>query len=211
MNAHRAVNIALTIGLAVALAAILGSSHLLDDHSSEWPESTALQDAQRAARAEYRRDRAAQQLCIRLHGPGVVPSWDATAITANPLLTIAVPRVSVGSGSPVINRSSTTLGRDIYGRRRGANQHHGDSPRCSLHHRTPPDHGRLRLPRHGAQASQLCATLPLAADQARTADPARTVIPPNRATTRGEAEELVVSVEDSKDAIVQDVVERLGL
>ncbi len=77
MTPHRLANIALTLGLAVALAAILGSSHLLDDHSSEWPASTALQDAQRQAKAEARRDRAAQQLCIRLHGPGVAATWDA--------------------------------------------------------------------------------------------------------------------------------------
>jgi hypothetical protein len=75
MTAHRALNIALTLGLAVALAAILGSSHLLDDHSSEWPASAALQDAQRAARAEYRRDLAASRLCAEANGPGAAWRW----------------------------------------------------------------------------------------------------------------------------------------
>ena len=77
MTAHRAVNLALTIGLAVALAAILSTGHLLDDHSADWNHSTALQDAQQHAQAVDRRNRAAQQLCIRLHGPGVAATWDA--------------------------------------------------------------------------------------------------------------------------------------
>jgi len=49
----------------------------------------------------------------------VVPTWDATAITTNPLLTITGPRVAVGAGSPVIDQSNTTLLRDIYGVLRG--------------------------------------------------------------------------------------------
>lgn len=77
MTAHRAVNLALTLGLAVALAAILGSSHLLDDHSADWPASTALQDAQRQAQADARRERADQLICIEVAGPGSVPARDA--------------------------------------------------------------------------------------------------------------------------------------
>jgi hypothetical protein len=77
MTAHRAVNIALTAGLAVGIAAILGSSHLLDDNSAEWEQSTALRDEQKQAQAEARRERAAQQLCIKIAGPGVAPVWDA--------------------------------------------------------------------------------------------------------------------------------------
>ncbi len=77
MTAHRLTNIVLTLGLAVALAAILGTGHLLDDNSADWPESSALQDAQRQAQSEARRERAAQQLCIRIAGPGVAPAWDA--------------------------------------------------------------------------------------------------------------------------------------
>ena len=76
MTAHRAINLALTAALAVGIAAILGTGHLLDDNSADWPKSTALQDAQRHAQAEARRERAAAQLCIRLHGPGVAPAWD---------------------------------------------------------------------------------------------------------------------------------------
>jgi hypothetical protein len=77
MTLHRLTNIALSLGLAVALAAILGSSHLLDDNSAEWAQSTALRDAQQQAQAEARRERAAQQLCVKLHGPGVAAGWDA--------------------------------------------------------------------------------------------------------------------------------------
>ena len=77
MTAHRILNITLAIAGAVGIAAVLSTGHLLDDHSADWDHSTALQDAQRQAQAVDRRNRAAQQLCIRLHGPGVVPSWDA--------------------------------------------------------------------------------------------------------------------------------------
>ena len=77
MTAHRLVNIALTAGLTAALATILLAGPVLDDHSDDWAHSTALRDAQQQAQLDARRNRAAQQLCIRLHGPGVVPSWDA--------------------------------------------------------------------------------------------------------------------------------------
>lgn len=70
MTAHRAINIVITLGLAVALAAILGSSHLLDDHSADWPASTALQDAQRAARDARQAELDAIKQCTALHGPG---------------------------------------------------------------------------------------------------------------------------------------------
>ena len=77
MTAHRLINIALTAALVVAMATILSTVHLLDDHSADWSESTALRDAQQQAQADDRRNRAAQQLCIRLHGPGVAAAWDA--------------------------------------------------------------------------------------------------------------------------------------
>lgn len=77
MTPHRAVNIALTAGLTAGLAAILLAGKPLDDHSAEWNHSTALSDAQQHAQATDRRNRAAQQLCIRLHGPGVAATWDA--------------------------------------------------------------------------------------------------------------------------------------
>ena len=77
MTPHRAINIALTAGLAAALAAILLAGPVLDDHSADWNHSTALRDAQQQAQAVERRNRAALQLCIRLHGPGVAAGWDA--------------------------------------------------------------------------------------------------------------------------------------
>lgn len=77
MTAHRALNIVLTACLVVGVATILLAGPVLDDHSADWAHSTALRDAQQQAQADARRDRAAQQLCIRLHGPGVVPGWDA--------------------------------------------------------------------------------------------------------------------------------------
>lgn len=77
MTPHRAVNLTLTAGLTAAMAAILLAGKPIDDHSSEWNHSTALADAQRAARTEALRERAAAQLCIRLHGPGVAAAWDA--------------------------------------------------------------------------------------------------------------------------------------
>ena len=77
MTRHRLVNITLTAGLTAALAAILLAGPVIDDHSAEWNHSTALRDAQQHAQAVDRRNRAAQQLCIRLHGPGVAATWDA--------------------------------------------------------------------------------------------------------------------------------------
>lgn len=48
----------------------------------------------------------------------IAPTWDTQALISNPLLTIGTSRVSVSPGSPVVNRSNTTLSRDIYGRSR---------------------------------------------------------------------------------------------
>lgn len=75
MTAHRAINLTLTAGLTAALAAILLAGPALDDHSAEWNHSTALRDAQKQAQAEARRERAAAQLCIRLHGAGTAYRW----------------------------------------------------------------------------------------------------------------------------------------
>ena len=77
MTRHRLTNIALSLGLAVAFAAVLSIGPALDDHVDEWAQSTALRDAQQQAQAEARRERAAQQLCVKLHGPGVAATWDA--------------------------------------------------------------------------------------------------------------------------------------
>ena len=76
MTTHRLINLTLTAGLTAALASILLAGPVLDDHSAEWNHSTALRDAQQHAQAVDRRNRAAQQLCIRLHGPGVAATWD---------------------------------------------------------------------------------------------------------------------------------------
>ena len=70
MTAHRAINIALTAGLAVAIAAILSTSHLLDDNSFERSQSTALLDAQKAARAARQAELDAIRQCTAMHGPG---------------------------------------------------------------------------------------------------------------------------------------------
>ncbi len=100
MTANRLVNIALAIGAAVAVAALLSTGHLLDDHSADWPESTALQDAQRQAERQARQERAAQQLCIKIAGPGVAPGWDADgrlicrARRGNAQTAVAVARVA---------------------------------------------------------------------------------------------------------------------
>ncbi len=100
MTAHRLTNIVLTLGLAVALAAILGTGHHLDDHAAEWPQSSALIDAQRQAERQARQERAAQQLCIKIAGPGVAPGWDADgrlicrARRGNAQTAVAVARVA---------------------------------------------------------------------------------------------------------------------
>ncbi len=77
MTPHRTLNIAAALLLAAVIAAALSTAHLLDqdDHQAEWTQSSALADAQKAARAEQQRERAAQQLCIRLHGPGVAVAY----------------------------------------------------------------------------------------------------------------------------------------
>ena len=75
MTLHRALNIALTAGLTAALASILLAGPVIDNHADEWAASQALADAQRAARSEALRERAAAQLCIKLHGPGTAYRW----------------------------------------------------------------------------------------------------------------------------------------
>lgn len=50
--------------------------------------------------------------------PRATPTWDATPITADPLLTLTGSQIGVGVGSPIIDLSNTALLRDIYGRLR---------------------------------------------------------------------------------------------
>ncbi len=75
MTAHRLINIALTLGITAAFAAVLSIGPALDDRSDEWAQSDALADAQKAARSEYLRERAAAQLCMKLRGPGTAYRW----------------------------------------------------------------------------------------------------------------------------------------
>ena len=77
MTAHRILNITLAIAGAVGIAAVLSTSHLLDDHSSDWNHSTALADAQRAAQLAARTEKSAQALCQRIKGPNAAPRWTA--------------------------------------------------------------------------------------------------------------------------------------
>ena len=75
MTRHRILNIALTLGLTAAFSAILLSGPALDDRSDEWQQSTALADAQKAAQAAARTERAAAQLCVRIKGPNAGYRW----------------------------------------------------------------------------------------------------------------------------------------
>ena len=77
MNAHRILNITLAIAGAVGMAAVLSTSHLLDDHSADWNHSTALADAQRAAQLAARTEKSAQAMCQRIKGPNAAPRWTA--------------------------------------------------------------------------------------------------------------------------------------
>ena len=75
MTRHRLINIALTLGITAAFAAVLSIGPALDDRSDEWAQSTALADAQKAAQLEARTERAAQQLCVRIKGPNAAHRW----------------------------------------------------------------------------------------------------------------------------------------
>ncbi len=77
MTAHRILNITLAIAGAVGIAAVLSTGHLLDDHSADWNHSTALADAQRAARLAARTEKSAQAVCQRIKGPNAAPRWTA--------------------------------------------------------------------------------------------------------------------------------------
>jgi len=55
-------------GTSALLAFALAASHHLDDHSDEWAESAALEEAQKQAAADLRRDMAAAEICRLQHG-----------------------------------------------------------------------------------------------------------------------------------------------
>ena len=77
MTAHSFLNAAIGLAIFVGASVILLGGPALDDHSADWPESATLQDAQRQAQVEARRERADQLVCIDVAGPGAVPARDA--------------------------------------------------------------------------------------------------------------------------------------
>lgn len=72
MTAHRFLNIGLAIGLVLAMALVLGGSHLLDE-----PFTPAQQDAIKQLQAERKRDMAARELCVAEYGPQAAFHWDS--------------------------------------------------------------------------------------------------------------------------------------
>lgn len=71
MTPHRLANIAMTAAIVLTLAATLSTAHLLDhqpDRRAEHTQASALADAQQAAQRAARQERAAAQLCARMHG-----------------------------------------------------------------------------------------------------------------------------------------------
>jgi hypothetical protein len=58
-------------------------------------------------------------------GTATIPSQFTDSITTNPLLTLDGSKITVGTGSPVINQSSTNLERDIYGAPRSTTSNAG--------------------------------------------------------------------------------------
>lgn len=71
MHKHTALNW-ITAGAVTVLAGLV---YHLDEPISKSIEQASLSDAQRSAQAEARRERAATQLCVKLHGPGVAHQW----------------------------------------------------------------------------------------------------------------------------------------
>lgn len=70
MTPHRITNTAIGLLILIGASAILLGGPVLDDHAGEWPQSSTLADAQRAARAERQRELDAIRQCTALHGPG---------------------------------------------------------------------------------------------------------------------------------------------
>ncbi len=75
MTRHRILNAAIGLAIFIGSSAVLLGGAVLDDRSDEWAQADALADAQKAARSEYLRERAAAQLCMKLHGPGTAYRW----------------------------------------------------------------------------------------------------------------------------------------
>ena len=73
----RLVDLLIVICGAALLCWLLGVfGPALDAHASEWPQSQALVDAQRAAVREFHKDMAAAKLCRETHGESLV-RWTA--------------------------------------------------------------------------------------------------------------------------------------
>jgi hypothetical protein len=72
------------------LLGVFGPS--LDAKTSEWPQSQALIDAQRAAVSEFHKDMAAAKLCRQSH-PGSLVRWTA----AGELVCVPVPAKQLAS------------------------------------------------------------------------------------------------------------------
>lgn len=75
MTRHRIANLALTGALFLSMAAVLLSGPVLDDKSDEWAQSSALADAQKAARTARQAELDAIKQCTALHGPGAAVAY----------------------------------------------------------------------------------------------------------------------------------------
>ena len=66
------MNTVINAALAMLLALVLGTAHLLDgpdDHQAEWDQSQQLKELQAAAAGSARQQAAAQALCSQERGP----------------------------------------------------------------------------------------------------------------------------------------------
>jgi hypothetical protein len=72
MTAHRFLNIVMAIGLVLAMALVLGGSHLLDE-----PFTPAQMDAIKQLQGERKREMAARELCVAEYGPQAAFHWDS--------------------------------------------------------------------------------------------------------------------------------------
>jgi len=94
------MNTAINTALALLLALVLGTAHLLDgpdDMRAEWDQSQALKDLHASQDRTVRREAAAQALCSQERGPNSEARW-----TAEGQLVCATRRglVAVSGGRP---------------------------------------------------------------------------------------------------------------
>lgn len=72
------MNTAVNTAMALLLALVLGTAHLLDgpdDMRAEWDQSQALKDLQASQAGTARREAAAQALCSQERGPNSEARW----------------------------------------------------------------------------------------------------------------------------------------